>query len=243
MIDTHCHLLTGLDDGPRSFNDSIRMARHLSATGVELVVCTPHFNARFPTPVETAVAALKRLGDALSTLEICLGLRLAAELDPASAIDASPAEIRNRRLAPGRVLVELVPGTTPKRIERIVERLAELDLAPVFAHPERCRAVQQQPGLLDGARSDGALIQVVASSLLPATSAAVGRTAWAMIETGRVDLVASDAHRPDSARLDLGQLREEIARRYGAPTAAELLSQAPARLLGIPVAGGDRERR
>jgi protein-tyrosine phosphatase len=170
-------------------------------------------------------------------------LRLAAELDPASAIEASPAEIRNRRLAPDRVLVELVPATTPKWIERVVERLAELDLAPVFAHPERCRAVQRQPGLLDGGRSDGALIQVVAASLLAAAPAIVGRTGWAMIEAGRVDLVASDAHRPDSGRLELGRLRDEIARRYGAPAAAELLSQAPARMLGIRVANGDRERR
>ena len=64
-----------------------------------------------------------------------------------------------------------------------------------------------------------------------------------MIEAGRVDLVASDAHRPDSGRLELGRLRDEIARRYGAPAAAELLSRAPARMLGIPVADGDRERR
>lgn len=243
MIDTHCHLLAGLDDGPRSFNDSLRMARRLHETGVELVVCTPHYNARFPTTVARAAAALERLGDALSTLQIPLGLRLAAELDPVSAVDATAAEIRNRKLAPRRVLVELLPSTTPEQIDGILARLAELELTPVFAHPERCRAVQKQPNLLDGARSDGALIQVVASSLVQIATASVGRTGWAMIEAGRADLVASDAHRPESGRLDLGRVQDEIGRRYGAAASSELLSRAPARLLGVAAADGDRERR
>jgi protein-tyrosine phosphatase len=242
MIDTHCHLLAGLDDGPRSFNDSLRMARRLSETGVELVVCTPHYNARFPTSVAAASEALERLADALSTLEIPLGLRLAAELDPGFALGVAPGEIRRRRLAPGFVLVELVPATTVAEIDRVVARLADLDLAPVFAHPERCRAVQRQPGLLDGARSDGALVQVVASSLAPTAGEAVGRTGWAMIETARADLVASDGHRPESRRLQLGPLEAEIGRRYGAEVAAALLTDTPARLLGVPVRGGERER-
>jgi len=243
VIDTHCHLLAGLDDGPRSFNDSIRMARRLSETGVELVVCTPHYNAHFPTSVPAAAAALERLADALATLGLPLGLRLAAELDPEFALSAGSSEVRSRRLAPGFVLVELVPATTLKEIGRVVARLAELELAPVFAHPERCRAVQQQPSVLDGARSDGALVQVVAASLIPTATPAVSRTGWALLESGRVDLVASDAHRPESARLQLGPLQGEIARRYGAEVAAELLTQAPARLLGVPVSGADRERR
>ena len=243
MIDTHCHLLAGLDDGPRSFNDSIRMARHLHETGVDLVVCTPHYNVRFPTPLPAAAEALERLAVALSTLEIPLSLRLAAELDAATAIDAPSADIRARAIAPGYVLVELGPATLPPGIDRVVSRLAGLQLSPVFAHPERCRAVQQHPGLLDGARSDGALVQVVASSLIPSATPAVGRTGWGLIEAGRVDLVASDAHRPESRRLNLGPLAAEIGRRFGEAAAAELLSLAPARLLGTPVAGGDCERR
>ncbi len=243
MIDTHCHLLAGLDDGPRSFNDSIRMARHLHETGVQLVVCTPHYNARFPTPTPAAAAALERLADALATLEIPLGLRLAAELDTATAIEARPGDLTTRALAPGYVLIELVSATQPAQIDRVVARLAELQLLPVFAHPERCRVVQQKPDLLDVARSDGALVQVVASSLIPSATAVVGRTGWSMIEAGRVDLVASDAHRPQSGRLNLGPLEAEIARRYGAPAAADLLSRGPARLLGIAVADGDRDGR
>lgn len=243
MIDTHCHLLVGLDDGPRSFNDSIRMARRLAEHGVELVVCTPHYNARFATPVAAAAATVERLADALSALEIPLGLRLAAELDPASALAASPTDVRSRRLAARHVLVELVPSTTPGQILRVIARLAELELAPVFAHPERCRAVQKQPRLLDGARSDGALVQLVAPSLTSGATEAVGRTAWSLIETGRADLVASDAHRPESARLHLEKIEAEIGRRLGFETADELLTRAPARLLGVPVRGADREPR
>lgn len=242
MIDTHCHLLAGLDDGPRSFNDSIRMARRLAETGVDLAVCTPHYNARFPTPVAAAAVRFERLADALVTLEIPLGVRLAAELDPDTATRAPAGEIRSRRLASRFVLVELVPATTAAEIERVIARLGELELAPVFAHPERCRAVQKQPGLLDGARSDGALVQVVASSLIPTASGTAAATGWALLEAGRADLVASDAHRPESGRIQLGTLRDEIARRYGAEAAANLLTNAPGRLLGVAVRDGEGER-
>ena len=49
MIDTHCHLLPAIDDGPPSTRESLELARQLVDTGVRMVVCTPHFSRRFPT--------------------------------------------------------------------------------------------------------------------------------------------------------------------------------------------------
>jgi protein-tyrosine phosphatase len=237
VIDTHCHLLSGLDDGPRSFNDSIRMARRLVANGVIHAVCTPHFNRRFPTPHEAATAAHLRLAEALASLDIHLTTSLAAELSADSAASASERQVLDRRLAPGYVLVELEPATLPHEIFAVEKRLARLGLHAVLAHPERCRAVERDPELLDGPRERGALVQVVSPSLGGEARSDVGRTAWSLIGSDRADLVASDAHRPDGTRLELGALREVIAARAGAARATELLVDAPARLLGIDVSG------
>jgi len=234
VIDTHCHLLAGLDDGPRSFGDSVRMARRLSEEGVTHVVCTPHFNTRYAVPLAAAAAALDRLSSALQALEVPLTLRLAAELGPAAACAAPADDVRARRLAPGYALVELEPATTREQVGQIEARLAELQLKPVFAHPERCRAVGRRPELLDGPRSRGALVQVVAPSLGGEARSEVGRAAWTMLEDGRVDLVASDAHRPDGSRLRLRALFHVLGGRFGEETAGRLLIDAPARLLGVP---------
>ena len=239
VIDTHCHLLAGLDDGPRSFNDSIRMARRLAETGVELAVCTPHYNARFPTPVAAAAVAVRAACrcacHARDPARRCVS-------PPSSTPTRQPARLQAKSGAGGSRLASCLSSSCRRQrrreIERVIARLAELELAPVFAHPERCRAVQKQPGLLDGARSDGALVQVVASSLIPTASGPPPPPGWALLESGRADLVASDAHRPESGRIQLGTLRDEIARRYGAEAAAQLLTERARR-----VCSASRQRR
>lgn len=233
MIDTHCHLLAGLDDGPVSFNDSIRMARRLAENNVRLVVCTPHWSAQYHPGSGAAEAAFDRLTAALAALEIPLELRLAAEVSSPFAIEAPLEEILRRRLVTGFVLVELEPSATGRDIEQIIERLAAARHSPVFAHPERARAVQHKPQLLDDARAHGALVQVVAPSLVGSADAQVGRTAWKLIERGTADLVASDAHRPDSRRLQLRALADVVGQRFGQAVSHELFSAAPARLLGV----------
>ena len=59
MIDTHCHLLFGLDDGPRTLGESVELAWELVAGGVEAVLCTPHFTEMFPTSHDEAGSRLE----------------------------------------------------------------------------------------------------------------------------------------------------------------------------------------
>lgn len=231
MIDTHCHLLPGLDDGARSLFESIRMARRLADAGVEHVVCTPHFSPRFRTDCGVAAAGLDRLAAALAELDVSLRLSLGAEVDPKFALSAPIDELRARALAPGFVLVELLPDTGASVLDQISARLADTELCPVVAHPERCRAVQLRPALIDRLRESGGLVQIVAPSLTGSAEAPVGRTAWGLIEDGRADVVASDGHRPESSRLRLGTIAELVAGRVGTATATELFVNGPRRLL------------
>ena len=146
MIDTHCHLLPALDDGPSNLADFVRLAQSLADAGVTAVACTPHFSRRYPTALADARAACTELRDALEVEEPRLSISLAAELSPPMVLDASPRRAPSRTMANGYLLVELEPDTAAGVVDLLLERLDGLGLLPVLAHPERCRAVGAGPG-------------------------------------------------------------------------------------------------
>nr|MDQ3822260.1 hypothetical protein [Actinomycetota bacterium] len=92
MIDTHCHLLSGLDDGPASAADSLRLARALADEGVTRILCTPHYSRRYPTAVATARDRLERARSDLDAIGVAVELELAAEVSAELALRASREE-------------------------------------------------------------------------------------------------------------------------------------------------------
>jgi protein-tyrosine phosphatase len=231
VIDTHCHLLPALDDGPRDIEGALALARQLVETGISAVLCTPHFSRRYPT---TATGARKRLVEVRGELferGIRLRLRLAAEVSPAF-VAVQPGDELVARSIGGFLLVELEPSTPVSFLETALERLAEDGLRPVFAHPERCAAARSQPRLLEEARAGGALVQVVASSVTGRFGGEVEAAAWRLLENGCADLLASDAHRfrPQGALIE--RALTLVSERLGAEALLELTERGPARMVG-----------
>src|SRR5688500_8301265 len=113
MIDTHCHLLPGLDDGPVTGADCVRLARTLSEEGATRVLCTPHWSRRYPTSVERARDRLERARSDLAGIGVPLHLELAAEVSVEFAVRARSEELVSRAIARRFVLVELISGLRP----------------------------------------------------------------------------------------------------------------------------------
>jgi protein-tyrosine phosphatase len=230
VIDTHCHLLPGIDDGPKTAVESVALARGLHQAGVRTVVCTPHLSRRFPTVYGSARTAFGSFAERLERAGVPLRLALAAELSSAAAVQAPANELRRRQLGNGYLLVELESGTAAGVVEVVVSHLSQLGLTPVFAHPERCRAVRAQPRVLDTARKAGALVQVVAPSLVGRSGDEAAAAAWRLLESGRVDLLASDSHRPAHAHR-LERALAMVSERLGRSALAELTETNPARMI------------
>jgi protein-tyrosine phosphatase len=231
LIDTHCHLLPRVDDGPRTDADAIRLARKLSDEGVTTVVCTPHFSEHFPTPSVLARERHDELRRELDVLGIELETTLAAEVSVGLALRTPLERLRARAIAGRYLLVELVSDTPAPAARAVAGRLAEAELLPIFAHPERCRAVQLDPTLLDEVREAGALVQVVAPSLAGRWGDEVWRAAWQLVESGRADLLASDAHRVSASSPQLAAVATLVESRCGRERREELTETAPRRLL------------
>lgn len=231
MIDTHCHLLPALDDGPPDVEGAVALARQLVEAGITAVLCTPHFSRRHPTTTAAARKRLVELRGELFERGVRLRLRLAAEVSPGFLASQPGDELRARSIG-GFLLVELEPATPVGFLETALERLADDGLRPVFAHPERCAATRRQPRLLEEARAEGALVQVVSSSLAGRFGGEVEGAAWRLLETGGVDLLASDAHRARSDGSHFEHAVSLVSERLGVEALRELTERGPARVLG-----------
>lgn len=231
MIDTHCHLLPGVDDGPATELDSIELARRLREQGVRRIVCTPHVSRRHQPAVAEVRMRLEQLARSLRVLEIDVHLAAAGELTGGFALASDATMLRPWRIGERYVLVEVARDVKPSFFEAVADALDRVGLAPVFAHPERSLLVRRDPRLLDAVRAGGALVQVVAPSLAAAPGSDVYRTAWAMLERGSADIVASDAHRAVGA-LRLGSVLNQIDERFGAEALEHLTADVPQRVLG-----------
>lgn len=227
MIDTHCHLLPAVDDGPSSAAASVGLARRLHQEGVRIAVCTPHYSTRYPTSHRNCEAVVLQLREHLAELGIPLDLVLAAEISPKMMLAAPLEEILRRSIGGRYVLVELQPNTESAFLREALDRLDGHGVVPVLGHPERCRAVRRSPGVLDPARERGALVQVVAPSLAGAWGPETRRTAWRLVDDGIADIVASDAHGTRDA-ANLGAIARLIHERHGDERRRRLLDDVPA---------------
>jgi protein-tyrosine phosphatase len=232
VIDTHCHLLPGLDDGPDGIDDALALAQRLVEDGVSAVLCTPHYSRLFPTDHAEAVKRLAELRHVLAANSIEIELELAAEVGPALAVSAPLEELSRRSIGGRYLLVEVLPDSPAGLFDAATDRLEEVGLVPVFGHPERSRAVQRHPTLVEDAQRRGALIQLVAPSLLGRWGRGVASAAWGLLGAGWVDLIGSDAHGAQRRGVHLAETMELVAERLGADVARAVMRINPARVLG-----------
>jgi protein-tyrosine phosphatase len=232
LIDTHCHLLWRIDDGPQSAISSIDLARSLVSHGVRTVLCTPHYSPRFPTRQELARERLDELRRDLAELGIPLQTELGAEIHFRLALSGSEDELRERSV--GRyAIVEIEGNAPPTTPVAVLERLAQIGLVPIFAHPERSAAVRADPSGLDEARTAGALVQVLASSLAHRRGSQVAKGAWMLLDSGRADVFASDAHAARGTASRLRGILDVLTQRYGAAAVDQLTEVKPAEILEL----------
>jgi protein-tyrosine phosphatase len=235
MIDTHCHLLWRVDDGPRSALESVALARALVEQGVTVALCTPHYSPRFPTGFTAVRERFDELTRDLAELDLPLRIELAAEVAHRLALSVPLDEVSARSIG-GYVVVELEADAPLDAPPRVVERLSAAGLLPILAHPERSRLAGVTRTPLEEARAAGALVQVVASSLAGRRGRRVRDAAWSLLDSGCVDLLASDAHAAGGSVVHLREIVEEATRRYGEAAIRAMTEALPARILDVELA-------
>lgn len=200
MIDTHSHILSGIDDGPLDVEESLRMCRIAAQDGIKIVVATPHsFNGRFitdPLKIRQTTAELNGLllREGLP-LEILPGMEVAVTPE-------LPELLSSGRVVPlndGRyILMEFHPAHVPAGFENLVKSLQRAGHAIVLAHPEKNLHIQAHPlylyHLLSGMNAWDILVQISADSIAGLAGRAELETAKSLLAAGLVHVIATDAH-------------------------------------------------
>jgi protein-tyrosine phosphatase len=195
VIDLHCHILPGLDDGPANLDFSLSMARAAVEAGTQLIVATPHIRADFDVDPAEIEPRVDLFNDRLQRERLPLRVLPGAEIGWASASDLDDAQLARLALGSGRrVLLESPYGKRPVDLEGIVAGLAERGFEVVLAHPERCPLFQRDPERLRKLVAGGALCSITAGSMQGSFGDTVRTFTIEMLRGALVHDVASDAH-------------------------------------------------
>jgi protein-tyrosine phosphatase len=198
VLDLHCHILPGVDDGPAVLATSIAMAEAAAAEGVTRIVATPHVNHRYPTTPEQMLGGVEAVNAALAAHGVAVTVLPGAEIAMPAVAELSDAELASFGLAGGRcLLVESPFAPQPQILESIVFDLQLRGFRPLLAHPERSPAFQPDLERLEEMVQKGVRCSITASSMSGRFGATVRRVTMRMLREGLVHDVASDAHDDD----------------------------------------------
>lgn len=233
VIDLHCHLLPGIDDGPGTMAESLELAVALAADGVRSAAATPHVRPDHPDVVGAELADRRaELQGAIDAAGMAFQVLPGAEVDLAYGLELSDDELRVLSLggSGSALLVETPYGPVSDLFEAQLFSLSLRGFRPLLAHPERNRAFQENPERLAGLTGRGVLLQVTAEALLRSRRSATGRLATDLVERGLVSVLASDAHGGHIQRESLSQ-GLAAAKKLVGPGAAVLVEDAPAAII------------
>lgn len=212
MIDLHCHLLPGIDDGPEDVAGALALARAQAAAGIRVVACTPHVAHGYPANSSSLIAgAFAALREQLADEQIELEIVPGAEVALIRALELGDDELAALHLGGSSgswLLLEAPLASEVPRLSQLVQGLQARGHRPLLAHPERCAAFHRDPKLLAELVDAGAAAQVTASSLTGDFGRTVQKLARGMVDAGLIHVVASDAH--DARRRPPG-LAEPLA--------------------------------
>src|SRR6266536_524716 len=144
MIDLHSHILRGIDDGARSLEDSLEIARAAVEDGITVIAGTPHVRDDWPTDAGVMEYRVAELNAELQQAGVPLEVRPGGEIAVEWLARLSHDELRRFGLGgnPHYLLVETPYYGWPLALAGRLFSLRVAGLTPVLAHPERNAEVQ-----------------------------------------------------------------------------------------------------
>jgi len=199
MIDIHCHILPGIDDGPEDLHAAVWMAKSAVAEGIETVIATPHVgNEIYNSSVKAIKSGCSALNCELEKMAIPLTVLPGAEIYLTPEVVGLWERNCLMGLAGNRkiLLLELPNLFILDGIIKVLKKFVENGVQVFIAHPERNLTIFRHPEYLNTLRYYQAKIQVTAGSLCGAYGRSIKVFAEKMLWMGAVDCIASDMH-PD----------------------------------------------
>jgi protein-tyrosine phosphatase len=226
MIDIHCHILPGLDDGSDSFDTSAAMAEMAIAEGVTHVIGTPHASSEHPFIPNLVKQRRNQLQEMFEgRLTIASGCDFHLNFENLQEIRFDPERFTLNQK--NYLLVEFADFSIPSSLDQSLHQLQLGGLNPIITHPERNPLIRTKPDRLFSWLRQGCYVQITAQSLSGRFGKAAQQAAHDWLDAGAVHFIASDAHNLTSRPLRLRETYNEISNTRGEETARALLVENP----------------
>lgn len=225
MIDLHCHILPGIDDGAENLDASIAMAEKAIEQGITHILCTPHHNnGKYTNPKSSIIDQVAILQKELDKRDLPLTLFEGQEVRiTGTLID----EIKEDRILftdieDTYILIEFPTLDIPAYTEQLFFELRAMQKIPIIVHPERNAKFRENPNLLIPFLDMGCFAQLTAPSYIGVFGKSIQKTAKLMVENNLVQMVASDAHGVHKRNFYLKEAYKKIAKDFGVEVVTEM---------------------
>ncbi len=196
MIDIHMHILFGVDDGPKTIEETMRILEIASSEGVTDIISTSHaLHPQYHVEADEVRSQVRLLNDIIKSSDIGITLHSGQEIRLAEDLVEKLKEKTVLTLADTPyLLLELPSGTVPAYTTSIINQLQAEGVTPVIAHPERNRGIAEKPERLERLVRAGALAQITAGSVAGSFGKNIQKLSFQLMEANLIHFYGSDAH-------------------------------------------------
>ncbi len=234
MIDIHCHILPGVDDGAKTMEESLEMLLMASNDGITDVIATPHFSSTYIQSVEKIRANVKELQYQAKNNNININIhygfevRMCLEIFSIFPSDLTPLTINGD----GKyILLEPPFLDYPLFIDDIIDRVISEHIIPIVVHPLRNTRIISNLSILDKLKTKGVVFQFDKNAIMDGYQIKTSKIFLSLLKKGLVDLVASDGHSCDLRKPTLSNPYNRVLKAVGEDAANLLFTENPRRIL------------
>lgn len=235
MLDIHCHVAYGCDDGAESLEAALTMIELAAKCGTKGIAVTPHSNIPgsyenfFRDGISDKISTLRRL-----TKEKGLGIQLFSGQEIFLTDNVIPLLESGKLITLNGSKYPLVEFDFAERQESAILKLKRLVAAgyiPVVAHPERYGFVIEDDSAPLMLKSIGCVLQINKGSIEGHFGEMPLRTVRNMLKHRLADVAASDAHGPHIRTPDMRNAYEKVSSEYSPDYAQLLFKENPENVL------------
>ena len=230
IIDLHCHILPGLDDGISELEESLEACRIAVRDGITGIVATPHFKEGFfETTPDVIYGSISILKEKISSEGIDLKIYPGSEVH---LTDNIAGKVKNGSIlslndTKKYILLELPYQQYPVDFERYIFSLKLAGITPILAHPERVKYFKDDSARVGVAVRMGALTQVTSSSIMGIFGEEVIQICFELATKGLIHIIASDSHDASYRPPQVMDAYREMSKIVGERKAFKMISDNP----------------
>jgi len=235
MIDLHCHILPGIDDGAETLEEALSLAKHAVASGITRAIVTPHYvPGRYDNRKDDIRECARQFRAELAARKIPLEIGYAAEVHVTPEVltleESGTLPVLGTVDGFRILLLEMPDGHIAPGTDKLVAWLLNRKIRPMIAHPERNKEVMRNIDKIGPLVEMGCWLQLTGGSVAGVFGPICKERSRQLLERGWVTVIATDAHNMTARKPELEPARLAAEDIVGEQESWRLVRDRPAKI-------------